>query len=127
MPGAQLLPEEQRQFIETLRSLTPEIIVVSGSMPPGVEATFLQDVAQTAREAHSRLIIDTSGAALQQAVEEEVFLIKPNLGELSKLAGVETLDSESAAKAAQVIIAKGKCEVIVISMGHGEPAWSPKI
>jgi 6-phosphofructokinase 2 len=62
-------------------------------------------------------VVDTSGPALQCAVAEGVYLLKPNLSELSRLAGVAELDSESVARAAQGIIAQGKCEIVVVSLG----------
>jgi len=42
------------------------VLVLSGSQPPGVPANFPQDLAQALPQA--RLIVDTSGAALQQLV-----------------------------------------------------------
>jgi 6-phosphofructokinase 2 len=44
-------------------------------------------------------------------------LIKPNLGELSLLAGKYSLMLDEVSDVAKEIIEKGKCEVIVISMG----------
>lgn len=117
MPGPEMLPEEAAQFGPIIRGLSPEYIVVSGSMPPGVKFDLLDEIASITRELNAKLIVDTSGEALKRAVEEGVYLLKPNLGELSKLAGVDNLDSESVDEASKELISKGKCEIIVVSMG----------
>jgi 6-phosphofructokinase 2 len=39
---------------------------------------------------NSKLIIDTSGEPLRKALEAGVYMIKPNVGELAKLVGVNT-------------------------------------
>jgi 6-phosphofructokinase 2 len=119
MPGATLTEQEQEQVLAELAALSPapELLVASGSLPPGVPPAFMGRLARWAREAGIKLVVDTSGEALQCAVNEGVYLLKPNLSELSLLAGVPELDSDSAAKAAQAIIAQGKCEIVVVSLG----------
>ena len=119
MPGTTLTPAEQQAVLATLAGLSPvpDVLVASGSLPQGVAPEFMGEIAQWARQAGAKLVVDTSDEALRCAVEEGVYLLKPNLGELSKLAGVEALDSESAAAAAQSIIAQGKCEIVVVSLG----------
>jgi 6-phosphofructokinase 2 len=119
MPGATLTDEEQAQVLAQLAALTPapDVLVASGSLPPGVPPEFMGRLARWARGAGIKLVVDTSGEALQCAVNEGVYLLKPNLSELSRLAGVQELDSESAAQAAQALIAQGKCEIVVVSLG----------
>ena len=74
-------------------------------------------VAHWAREVGVRLVVNTSGEALQSAVEEGAYLLKPNLGELSQLVGGAALDSESAGEAARSLIARGRCDIVVVSLG----------
>jgi len=49
-----------------------------------------------------------------------VYLIKPNLAELSSLVGKEELNIELVDDVARTVIEKGKCEVVVVSMGPAE-------
>ena len=56
--------------------------------------------------------------ALKQAVNEAVYLIKPNLSKLSSLVGKEELNIELVDDEARTVIEKGKYEVVVVSMGH---------
>lgn len=119
MPGTTLTADEQALIMSALAELTPapDVLIVSGSLPQGVAPSFMGDIARWARQAGIKLIVDTSEEALQSAVNEGVYLLKPNLRELCRLAGADSLDSESAGAAARAIITAGKCEVIVVSLG----------
>ncbi len=117
MPGKEIYLEEQQQLASIIQSLSPKWLVMSGSYPPGIHADFLTTITDSSKRTGVKLIVDTSGEALRQAVDKGVYLLKPNLGELSKLVGVETLDNESVEDAAKELIRKGKCEIIIVSMG----------
>jgi 6-phosphofructokinase 2 len=119
MPGSELTEDDQQRILKTFEELSPfpEIIVISGSLPPGMSPQFLKDLIKRAKELGARVLVDTSEEALKHAVEEGVFLLKPNLGELGRLIGKESLDNESADEAAQQLISAGKTEVIVVSLG----------
>jgi len=54
---------------------------------------------------------------LRKATEIGVYLLKPNIGELAKLIGVERLDITEVEKAAKTLIEKGCAEIIVVSLG----------
>ncbi len=118
MPGPKVEEQEWRQCLKILEeSKGVEYIVASGSLPEGVPTDFFAQLAVIAKHVNAKLILDTSGEPLKQAVDDGVFLIKPNLGELSMLYGAEELTQQDAVAAAQEIINRGGCEVMVISMG----------
>lgn len=118
MEGAKVSEAEWLQALEYIsKQEAVTYIVASGSLPPGMPPDIFGRLAVIARQKNAKLVVDTSGEALEQAVKEGVYLIKPNLGELSNLYGKEKLAGEEMVAAAQSIIAKGGCEVMVISMG----------
>ena len=118
MPGPELTEPEWRQCLQLLQQEdNVAYIVASGSLPPGVPVNIFAQIAQIAKTKNAKLIVDTSGPALQQAADEGVFLLKPNLGELSQLAGKAELQHEEIAAAACAIINKGNCEAVVVSLG----------
>ncbi|SHJ15583.1 6-phosphofructokinase 2 [Hymenobacter daecheongensis DSM 21074] len=119
MPGTPLSDQEQQQVLSTLQSLptAPDFLVISGSLPPGVEPDFLVQVVRAAKAAGTKVIIDTSGPALQQVLAEGVYLAKPNVGELSKLTGAEELDTAGATQAARQLVQQGQAEIVVVSLG----------
>ena len=92
-------------------------IVASGSLPPGVPLNIFAQLAKIAKNKNAKFLVDTSGEALREAVNEGVYLLKPNLGELCFLSGKTHLKQYEIEAAAKEIIAEGKCEVVVISMG----------
>jgi 6-phosphofructokinase 2 len=121
MPGPELSEFEGQACIDTLANLhpRPDYIVASGSLPPGLPIDFFARVARTAKMLGSHFILDTSGEPLALAANEGVYLLKPNLGELSKLAGVESIETDGVEKCARQIIEKGNCEVVAVSLGPG--------
>lgn len=118
MPGPELSEQEWQQALEFIQKQNEvAYIVASGSLPPGVPTDFFGRLAVIAKQQNAKLIVDTSGEALQYAVKEGLYLIKPNLGELSNLYGKEKLAKEEILNAARSIIINGGCEVMVVSMG----------
>ena len=63
------------------------------------------------------MIIDVSGEALNAALQEGMFLIKPNIREFRELAGKEIKEESQIMAAAQKMVEDGRCEVLVISLG----------
>lgn len=121
MPGPRLSEPEGQACIDLFTSLPykPDYIVASGSLPPGLPVDFFARIAKAAKQLGSRFVLDTSGEPLALAANEGVYLLKPNLGELSKLAGVESIETEGVIKHARLIIEKGNCEVVAVSLGPG--------
>lgn len=119
MEGPTVSEEEADYCLKLLKSLPvkPDYLVASGSLPKGLDKSYIRKIAKTARELGSKLIIDTSGDALEVAVDEGVYLLKPNIGELSKLAGRESITAEEVDEVAHELIKKGKIEIIVVSLG----------
>jgi 6-phosphofructokinase 2 len=119
MPGDKLTPAETATIFEHIANLSPfpDIVVISGSLPPGVEPAFLRNLVKEIKAKKAVVIADTSGAALTEILKEGVYLLKPNLGELSRLSGREHLDNDLADEAAKQLIDEGKAEVIVVSLG----------
>ena len=119
MPGIALDAEELDQCFQTVKSIRPKpsFIVFSGSLPSGVDDSVVAQFASIATESGSKFIVDTSGMPLKRAVEQGVYLIKPNLSELCSLAGKTYLELDEVELAARLVIKKGHSEVIVVSMG----------
>ena len=117
MAGTDMTETHADQCLEIVQELGPEWLVVGGSLPPGLPENYLEKVAAMAKKINAKLILDTSGAALKAAANVGVYMLKPNLIELSALAGVEKLEMNEVDDAAQTIIQQGKCEVVVVSLG----------
>ena len=118
MPGTALNESEWKQCLTAVEEINDiEFIIASGSLPPGVPSNIYAQLARIAKNKNAKFVVDTSGEALKQAVEEGVYLLKPNLGELCSLAGKATLQTMEVKDVARAIIEKEKCEVMMVSMG----------
>ncbi len=118
MPGPVTNENEWRQVLEEIEKMKDvEFIVASGSLPAGVPKDIFARIADISKRKRAKFIVDTSGEALKDAANEGVFLLKPNLSELSSLANREELNGNEVEDVAKSLIRKGKCEVIVVSLG----------
>jgi 6-phosphofructokinase 2 len=107
--------------LETIRSLHPEpdYLVISGSLPEGVPDDFYARLAHIAKKRHIKIILDSSGEPLRRAIKEGVFLIKPNMREVSHLVGQKVEQEAELKLAMQNLIQNGKINTAVISLGAG--------
>ena len=126
MPGTPMSQSEIDACLDALRAKAPAYVVGSGSLPPGVPDDFYAQVAAITKKMGARFILDTSGAPLQAACNEGVFLLKPNIGELCKLVGMDDLDTNQVDDAARQVIGQGGCEVVVVSLGPMGAIWVTK-
>ncbi len=119
MPGRELTGDEQRRCLNEIFQVDPkpEFIVASGSLPLGTPNDFYARLADLCREQKIHLIVDTSGDPLGKAVEAGVFLIKPNINELTALAGRELKTEADQEDMAESLIDRGCCRYVVVSLG----------
>lgn len=119
LPGAEVSQEELDQCIQAINELPDDVeyLVASGSLPPGAPDDFYGQIARISQERNIQCVIDTSGPALKKAAEMGVCLIKPNLKELSQLAGKDHISAKVQETVAREIIQEGKAKMLVVSLG----------
>jgi 6-phosphofructokinase 2 len=120
VPGPALGADELDAVVAAITSLDPpaRYVVASGSVPEGVDPGFHVRLA-AALPAGTRYVVDTSGEPLRRALAAGVFLVKPNLRELSSLAGRPLESDRDIEEAACRLAASGKAEVVLASLGAG--------
>jgi 6-phosphofructokinase 2 len=119
MPANPLMETEWRHMLDAIIGMeNVEFIVASGSLPPGVPDDIFRQIAIVAKRKKIKLVVDTSGEPLKYAVEEGVYLLKPNLRELSSLVGKEKLNEDEIVQYASQLIHSGKAAIIMASMGE---------
>ncbi len=116
-PGEAISEKEQENLLQLVDKQDMDILVVSGSLLPGMDPAIVGTVAGIAKKKNAKLVLDTSGEALKSSLKAGVYLLKPNLGELSSLVGKEEVGDDEVNAIARDIIEKGQCEVVVVSMG----------
>jgi 6-phosphofructokinase 2 len=120
LSGPQLARAEWQVCLDRVAAMPepPGYIVASGSLPPGAPEDFYARLARIAKDCGARMALDASGEALAAALDEGVYLVKPNLRELRELTG-QTLETEQAwASAAGDVVASGGAQVVALSLGH---------
>ena len=119
MPGPEITRLEWQQCLNSISEIAEmDYLVASGSLPKGIPADVFDELAKIAKSRSAKLIVDTSGEALGRAVAAGVYLIKPNLRELSALTGKELLSEEEIIAAAESLVKSGNCQVVVVSLGN---------
>lgn len=120
LPGASMTETEWSNCLNALRDIVdgPSFVVCSGSLPPGVPEDFYARAARIAKSRKSKLVLDTTGRPLAAALEEGVYLIKPNLRELQELVHAPLSNPEACLEAGRTLVDSGRVEVIALTLGH---------
>lgn len=119
MPGNKLSKKE----LDAIKNLLTEnvnsedILVLSGSLSKKMPADYYAQLIKLFADKNVKIIVDTSGSPLKEALKENVFLMKPNQRELAQLAGKDFLyTAEQEAIAIELVNAK-KAQYVVVSLG----------
>ncbi len=118
LPGPRLTEAEWQECLRRANASAAAFLVGSGSLPPGVPEDFYARLARIAREEGSRMVLDASGPALGAALEEGVWLVKPNLRELRELTGAPLDTEQDWLAAARGLVLAGKAQIVALSLGH---------
>lgn len=93
------------------------ICVFAGAMPAGKLLAPVKEIIRSAQTKGAKVAVDTSGPALRGIVKNGgLWLIKPNVEELSELLGSKVADRESELVSAGRKLL-GKVEIVLISRG----------
>ena len=115
--GPAIKRNEFQQVLDIVEQMDFDYIVTTGSLPKHAPQDAYAQIAQIAARKGARVILDSSGRALSETLEQaSVFLIKPSLEEMEQLIG-KPLDPEQAGEEALKIVRRGSAENIVVSMG----------
>jgi 1-phosphofructokinase len=90
--------------------------VLSGSVPAGVPAGVYAGMIDRIHDRGGRVVLDTSGAPLREALASAPDVVKPNLEELGELVG-HALKTPADIRAAGESLLAGGVWLVVVSMG----------
>ena len=117
-PGPTVKEDTLKQFFDLAREKTmdSDMIVVTGSLPPGCPEGTYRDLLKILEG--KKCILDTEGKELELAAKGACpFLIKPNLKEMEATLGIELRTMRTIRDAALLFIRLG-VEHAVVSMGE---------
>ena len=113
-------PVVQPQEIEACQALLAEQdadwLVISGSLPRGMDPADLAAIVRRAHAVGQRVVLDTSGDPLKAAIGQGLALIKPSLREFEALVGHPLPDPAAQDEAAMRLVREGAAERIAVSL-----------
>ncbi|WP_027339583.1 1-phosphofructokinase [Halonatronum saccharophilum] len=117
-PGPKISKDDLINLEDKLLSLVREgdFVVLTGSLPRGVPKSFYAQMIKKLKKLRIKVVLDSSAKALELAIKEKPYLIKPNLKELEKLLDRKLKNREEVIKAAYNLHING-IEIVVISLG----------
>lgn len=107
------------RYVDAVRSA--QVIVLAGSLPPGVPTDAYGQLTRLANEAGAGVVLDSSGRALLDALSARPDIVKPNVDELTTATGLTELPA-----AAARLRTRGAVAVVTSSGADGLLAHTPK-
>ncbi len=119
LPGPQTSEKTWRACLNAVAECTPRpsYVVASGTLPPGVPDTFYAQLAERFENSSTRLVLDTSGEPLKHALEQGVFMVKPNQRELESFCSCSLAEQTEQERVCRELVEAGNCEVLALSLG----------
>ncbi|MFC7394650.1 1-phosphofructokinase [Scopulibacillus cellulosilyticus] len=116
-PSPEINSDQEDELLLKLHRLNDDdILVLSGSIPSSLSANIYKEMMLKLKDKNVKVVVDTSGQALKEALAAQPFLIKPNQSELGELFNKEISTIDEVIVYAQKLIDEGAMNVIV-SMG----------
>jgi 6-phosphofructokinase 2 len=115
--GPEIKPSELMRIIKQVEKIdNPDFVIVSGSLPPGVNPEIYYKIMEVARKKGAKIVLDTDGDALKTGIQISPDIIKPNIHELSRLSGKEIKDIQTVIHETTAICDQG-IDTVLVSMG----------
>jgi 6-phosphofructokinase 2 len=119
MPGGNLSADEIGLLKSVINKEVTDgsLFIISGSLSDEMPQDLYVQLIQMLASKDIKIIVDTSGKALELSLKEPVYLIKPNQKELAQLAGKDFLSKDQQEAFAMELVKTGKATYVVVSMG----------
>ncbi|MTE16015.1 hexose kinase [Nocardia sp. CT2-14] len=137
-PGAYVHePHAVDRLLDRIAFLLPELrgVVVSGSLPGGVDDAVPAELARIAVAAGVPTVCDVDGPALKRAATIADIVLMPNQDELERLTGVVAETPQAVAAAARpllkagvraVVATRGRAGMVAATASGAWSAWLPE-
>ncbi len=117
-PGFRVTAEHLEELQRKIEAHAPqcEVMVFSGSLPPGAPPTIFADLIRVAKARGAKCFLDTGGPGLKHGLGAGPFLIKPNRAEVEDLLKCSLRTRRELVEAARTLVRMGS-EQVLISLG----------
>ncbi|MEP2531882.1 1-phosphofructokinase family hexose kinase [Shimia sp.] len=122
LPGPSWSENDLRRALDTIDQATGRetLVVLSGSQPPGVAKNFPAILSGHVQDRRARLVVDTSGPALANLVEdphESLHVLRMDAEEAEGLAGRALPSRADTAAFARSLVDRGIARYVLVSRG----------
>lgn len=117
-PGPTLTEPEWQSCLSALADYQADYAILTGSLPLGIPKDFYARAARLCKARGMRVMLDTSGMPLFEALKEGAYLVKPNQHELEHLLGRKVSTPEDQEALCRQLVDEGKAEIVVLSLGE---------
>ncbi|WP_457681225.1 1-phosphofructokinase family hexose kinase [Thermovibrio sp.] len=116
--GSPLSERDREKLKDSIcRECSPKVLVLGGSVPPGLPTTYYREVVEEFKGTETKVIVDADGELLKEAVKAAPFAVKPNKHELERLVGYPLYSLSEVVDAAKEVASYG-VEVVIVSLGE---------
>lgn len=103
-----------------------KVVVMSGTLAPGVPAGFYAMIAKLAADAGAMAIVDAKGSPLELSLAQRPYCVKPNRAELAETLGESIETDAQLMQAMTTLIARG-ARSVAVTMGKDGAIYSDGI
>ena len=107
--------EEMLKMIENFEDI--KYLSISGSLPPGIDTSYYEDVLNICEKKDIKVILDISSPKLKSLLKYKPFLIKPNDEEIADIFGIIVRDEEDIKDVLKYLYEQG-AENILLTLGE---------
>jgi 1-phosphofructokinase family hexose kinase len=119
-PGSAPEKKAAQEFLSKIKGISAgALLVISGSLPAGLERDFYFSISEIAQAQGGRTFLDTSGEALQAGAKGNVDFVKTNRAEAETLVGRSLKNTSEIVHAAKEIMQRGPRSVAITSGAEG--------
>lgn len=116
--GAFVGEDSQKEMLDKLENIEDlEYLAISGSLPPGIEPSYYEDIFKICDKKNTKVILDISSPKLKCLLKYKPFLIKPNDEEISDIFGIIVRDEEDIKDVLKYLYEQG-AENIFLTLGE---------
>ena len=117
--GVTLTQKELDELLSTMKeAIRPgDYLIFSGDASNSPDPSIYNKILHIFRERDLKFFLDTSGASLKECIQESPYMIKPNLDELSTLAGYSIPEDDASIIEAIDSLDRYGVEIIAVSLG----------
>jgi 6-phosphofructokinase 2 len=118
LPGPPLGDLESRACLSALGAMSKlGYVVLSGSLPVATPDDFYARASAVARRLGAKVVLDTSGPALKEALKAGVYIVKPNIRELGEYTGAPIDTDAQQIDACRALVNSGGAEIVALTLG----------